>query len=200
MIVIGLQTVFIYFSLCDSATTARPRARTAICRFEPCHRCNLTELISFTSLALFTWGVTCRYKNSTGSSMRVVFAVMLLLGSFPALALTDAEVLRGLKDAERTLSAQLPIGSAIGPITSQVIAVTAGPGKRFTYTSVTSVSARKWTPEMRKMSEKIAYDSYCTSSNFSMMKSNDVTVSWVSYDKQGTFLYEHAYSRADCKR
>lgn len=128
--------------------------------------------------------------------MRWPLSFSLIFLSFNAFALTDAEVLVMLKDAERAIQSQLP--KVMG--NSNLVSVIAGPGKRLTYISTTTLAKSKWTAEMYKVSSRIAYGTYCEDPNFDMMRDNDVTVSWQSFDLKGNFLYNHTLSRRDCKK
>ena len=130
--------------------------------------------------------------------MKVISVVLacLTLASGGAMAASDAEIEKALQELSRTTNAQLPTGNDA----SMTIGVAAGPGKRFTYFSVSGVPSSEWTSAMRAHSYQIAVNSYCTDPGMLPFRDYGVTVAWSSSDKMGRHIYTNAVSPRDCQQ
>ena len=130
------------------------------------------------------------------SFTQALFLKVLLLVSPSLLAATDAEVVKSLEQVSRKISKTLPSGSPA----SMLVAVTAGPGKKFTYFSVSSTASGKWTPAMKAHSRRIAINSYCTDPGMEAFKSFGVTVSFNAVDQEGVHINTNNISPKDCRK
>ena len=121
--------------------------------------------------------------------------VGLCVGSVSGAPATDAQVEAELRGLAREISATLPSGSQ----QSMVVAVNAGPGRRFTYVSVQSVPAREWTASMKEHSSRIARNDYCTNPSLKAFRHYSVTVTWQISDLEGRHIASNVVSPTDCR-
>jgi len=126
----------------------------------------------------------------------VVFAVAVVFIEVASGApSTDAEVQAELQRLARGISATLPSGSQ----QFMLLAVTAGPGRRFTYRSAQAISASEWTAAMKAHSLRIARNDYCTNPGMQAFRHYGVTVTWQISDLEGRHVTSNVVSPPDCR-
>lgn len=128
-------------------------------------------------------------------SKYIAFVVVFVGASMNSHAASDAQVARDLETIARMTSKNLPSGSSA----STVVSVQAGPGRRFTWSSVQSVPAFQWTSEMKAHSKRIAINDFCTNPDFEYFRVNNVTAIWTYKDTEGRHVTTNSVNRSMCR-
>lgn len=110
-------------------------------------------------------------------------------------ALTDAEVEHELSALVKEIAPRLPQGSDA----SMVVSMTAGPGRRLSYVSISALPAREWTAAMKAHSRRIAINDYCTNPSMTDFRIYRVVASWQHSDREGRHIVTNTVSPTDCR-
>lgn len=128
-------------------------------------------------------------------ALLLLVSCSMLTVSTSLLALSDAEVERELQAISREMSKKLPLGNS----SSMLISVTAGPGRRITYSNISSIPAREWSSEMKANSRRIAVNNYCSDPGMAAFREFGVTGVWTHSDKDGRHITTNTVAPSACK-